>query len=247
MIEDGLFDKFPVDAVFGLHNAPRRAAGTFYTRVGPVMAASANFDIHVAGRGAHAARPENSVDPVVVAAHLVTALQTVVSRSVSPLDSAVLSTTMLRAGTAYNIIPDEASIAGNARAYRGEVMDRIEEGLSRIAKGSGLQFGAEVTLDFRRIYPPLVNHAREAALAADAAADVVGEAQVDRNGPPRMASEDFSFMLEARPGAFVFLGNSEGDGGCDVHNPRYDFNDAILPVGASWFARLVERNLPKRG
>jgi hippurate hydrolase len=126
-------------------------------------------------------------------------------------------------------------------------MDRIEEGLSRIAKGSGLQFGAEVTLDFRRIYPPLVNHAREAALAADAAADVVGEAQVDRNGPPRMASEDFSFMLEARPGAFVFLGNSEGDGGCDVHNPRYDFNDGILPVGASWFARLVEMNLPKRG
>jgi hippurate hydrolase len=177
----------------------------------------------------------------------VTALQTVVSRNVSPLDSAVVSTTMLRAGSAYNVIPDEAVVSGNVRAYRTEVMDKIEAGMRRICDGVGTQFGATAHLDFRRNYPPLVNHAREAALAMDAAADVVGEASVERDGPPRMASEDFSFMLEARPGAFVFLGNSEGEGGCDVHNPRYDFNDAILPVGASWFARLVERNLPKRG
>jgi hippurate hydrolase len=154
---------------------------------------------------------------------------------------------MLRAGSAYNVIPDEATVSGNVRAYRTEVMDKIEAGMRRICAGVGTQFGAAAHLDFRRNYPPLVNHAREAALAMDAAADVVGEANVERDGPPRMASEDFSFMLEARPGAFVFLGNSEGEGGCDVHNPRYDFNDAILPIGASWFARLVERNLPKRG
>lgn len=247
MIEDGLFEKFPMDAVYGLHNAPRRATGSFYTRPGPLMAASANFDILVRGRGSHAARPENGIDPVVTAAHVVTALQTVVSRSISSLDTAVLSTTQIHGGTAYNVIPDEVKISGNVRAYRPEVMDKIETSIARIVAGAGTTFGAELTLDFRRMYPPLVNHEREASIAADAAAAVVGEANVERKGPLRTASEDFSFMLQARPGAFIFLGGgSDDDTVRDVHNPHYDFNDAILPVGSSYFARLVEMTLPKR-
>jgi amidohydrolase len=246
MIDDGLFERFPVDAVYGLHNTPGRLAGSFYTRPGPTMAGSADFDILVHGRGGHASRPENGVDPVVTAAHLVTALQSVVSRSISPIDAAVLSTTKIHGGSAYNVIPEDVMISGNARAYRPEVMDKIEAGIARICAGAGALFGASATLDFRRVYPPLVNHEREAMVAADAAADVVGESRVERNGPQRMASEDFSYMLQTRPGAFVFLGNGDGEGACDVHNPGYDFNDAILPIGASYFARLIEMNLPQQ-
>jgi amidohydrolase len=246
MIADGLFEKFPVDAIYGLHNAPRRALGTFYTRSGPLMAASNDFDIVVRGRGAHAARPENGVDPVVASAHVVTALQTVISRNVSALDTAVLSVTQIHGGTAYNVIPEEVKIAGNVRAFRPEVIDRIEAAIDRIAEGVAATFGAGVGCEFRRRYPPLVNHAREAAIAADAAAAVVGESKVERNGLPRTASEDFSFMLQAKPGAFIHLGGGDGDGDADVHNPHYDFNDAILPIGASYFARLVEMTLPRR-
>jgi amidohydrolase len=248
MIADGLFEKFPVDAIYGLHNAPRRARGTFYTRPGPLMASSNDFDIVVRGRGAHAARPENGIDPVIAAAHLVTALQTIVSRNVSALDTAVLSITQIHGGTAYNVIPEEVKIAGNVRAYRPDVIDRIEAAIGRIADGAAATFGASIGYEFRRKYPPLVNHPRETAIAADAAAEVVGESMVERNGPPRTASEDFSFMLQAKPGAFIFLGGGDGDGDgiADVHNPHYDFNDAILPIGASYFARLVEINLPRR-
>jgi hippurate hydrolase len=246
MIADGLFEKFPVDAIYALHNAPRRALGTFYTRSGPLMAASNDFDIVVRGRGAHAARPENGVDPVVTSAHVVTALQTVVSRNVSALDTVVLSVTQIHGGTTYNVIPEEVKIAGNVRAYRPEVIDRIEAAIGRIAQGVAATFGASIGYEFRRKYPPLVNHARETAIAADAAAAVVGESRVERNGPPRTASEDFSFMLQAKPGAFIFLGGGDGDGIADVHNPHYDFNDAMLPIGASYFARLVEMVLPKR-
>src|SRR6185437_10389627 len=168
MMADGLFEKFPADAVYGLHNAPRRAAGTFATRPGPLMAASADFDVLLRGRGAHAARPENGVDPVVAAAHLVTSLQTVVSRTVSPLDNAVVSTTQIHGGTAYNVIPEEVKISGKCRAYRPEVMDRIEAAIARIANGAAATFGAQASFEFRRKYPPLINHQREAMLAADA-------------------------------------------------------------------------------
>jgi hippurate hydrolase len=246
MIDDGLFERFPMDAVYGLHNAPRRPLGSFYTRPGPVMAASNDFDIVVKGRGGHAARPEHSIDPVVTAAHIVTALQTVVSRNVGALDTAVLSVTQIHGGAAYNVIPAEVKVSGNVRAFRPEIVDRIEAAIERVARGVGATFGAAVDYAFRRKYPPLVNHAREAGIAADVAADVVGEPRVERNAGLRTASEDFSFMLQQRPGAFIFLGAGEGETMCDVHNPRYDFNDAILPIGASWFARLVEINLPPR-
>jgi hippurate hydrolase len=246
MVEEGLFERFPAEAVYGLHNAARHPVGKFFTRPGPVMAASASFDLQVMGRGAHAARPESGHDPVVAAAHVVTALQSVVSRTISPFDTAVVSVTQIHGGDAYNIIPEEVLIRGNCRAYRTEVMDRMEVNIRRVAENTAAAHGATARLDFRRGYPPLVNHARETEIACDAAALVVGEANVDRNGAPRMASEDFSYMLEARPGAFIFLGNGDGEGTCDVHNPRYDFNDEILPVGASYFARLVETTLARR-
>ena len=246
MVEEGLFERFPVEAVYGLHNAARHPAGKFFTRPGPVMAASASFDLLVTGRGSHAARPESGHDAVVAAAHVVTALQSVVSRAISPFDTAVVSVTQIHGGDAYNIIPEEVLIRGNCRAYRAEVMNRMEATIRRIAENTAAAHGATARLDFRRSYPPLVNHARETEIACDAAALVVGEANVDRNGAPRMASEDFSYMLEARPGAFIFLGNGDGEGTCDVHNPRYDFNDEILPIGASYFVRLIETTLAKR-
>ena len=246
MVEEGLFERFPAEAVYGLHNAARWPAGKFFTRPGPVMAASASFDLKVTGRGTHAARPESGFDAVVAAAHVVTALQSVVSRTISPFDTAVVSVTQIHGGDAYNIVPEDVQIRGNCRAYRTEVMDRIEAAIRRVAEHTAAAHGATARLDFRRGYPPLINHARETEIACDAAASVVGEASVDRNGAPRMASEDFSYMLEAKPGAFIFLGNGDGEGTCDVHNPRYDFNDEILAVGASYFARLVEMTLPKR-
>jgi hippurate hydrolase len=246
MVEEGLFERFPVEAVYGLHNAPRYPTGKFFTRPGPVMAAAASFDLHVTGRGAHAARPESGLDAIVAAAHVVTALQSVVSRTISPFDTAVVSVTQIHGGDAYNIIPEDVQIRGNCRSYRTEVMDRIEATIRRIAENTAAAYGTTARLDFRRGYPPLVNHARETEIACDAAALVVGEPNVDRDGAPRMASEDFSYMLEARPGAFIFLGNGDSEGSCDVHNPRYDFNDEILAVGASYFARLVETTLAKR-
>jgi amidohydrolase len=245
MVEEGLFERFPAEAVYGLHNTPRYPVGKFFTRPGPVMAAAASFDLQVTGRGAHAARPESGLDAVVAAAHIVTALQSVVSRTISPFDTAVVSVTQIHGGDAYNIIPEDVQIRGNCRAYRTEVMDRIEATIRRVAENTAAAHGAVARLDFRRGYPPLVNHPRETEIACDAAARVVGESNVDRNGAPRMASEDFSYMLEARPGAFIFLGNGDGEGSCDVHNPRYDFNDEILAVGASYFARLIEMSLPK--
>ena len=171
-----------------------------------------------------------------------TALQGVVSRVVSPLDTAVVSATKIHGGTAYNVIPEEVTISGNVRAYRNEVMDAIENAITRIAAGTAALFDARAAVDFRRVYPPLVNHAHEAIIAADAAAEVVGEENVERDGPPRTASEDFAFMLEARPGAYVFLGGG-GDRACDVHHPEYDFNDETIPAGCSWWAEIVERRM----
>ncbi|MFI4989203.1 MAG: M20 aminoacylase family protein [Alphaproteobacteria bacterium] len=246
MIEEGLFDKFPCDAVYGMHNWATAPAGIFGIRAGPTMAASGNFDLVIQGRGAHAARPESGVDPVVTAANAVMAIQTVASRNVSAIDAVVVSVTQIHGGHAYNVIPDEVTLKGNVRAYRPEVIARIGPALERIAHGVAATYGAKAKLDFRMIYPPLVNHAEEARIAGDAAAEVVGEANVDRDMPPRTASEDFSYMLEARPGAFIFIGNGKAEGACDVHNPHYDFNDDIIPLGASFFARLIERNLPKR-
>jgi hippurate hydrolase len=245
MIDDGLFEQFPVEAIYALHNNPMQRTGTFGLRVGPMMAASANFDISLRGRGMHSARPENGIDAIVASAQLISALQTVVSRNVSPHDTAVVSVTKIHAGTAYNIIPEEVAIAGNIRTFRPEVTDRVEAAIARIANGTAEQFGARAEVKFRRVFPPLINHPREAQVAADAAAAVVGEDNVFRDCQAFMASEDFSYMLQARPGAYIVIGNGDDAAACEVHNPGYDFNDELLPIGASYFARLVELNLPR--
>ena len=245
MVEDGLFDRFPCDAIFGMHNRPGLAVGKFQIRTGAMMAGGAYFDIAITGRGAHGARPEAGIDPVVTASHIAIALQTIVSRNVRPVDTAVVSVTQIHTGEAYNVIPERAVIGGTARCFSKETMALIERNMRRIASGVAGGFGATAELDFRVIFPPLVNDATEAGFIADVAADLVGADNVNREGGLVMASEDFSYMLERRPGAYIQIGNGDGIGGCEVHNPGYDFNDAALPLGASLFARLAERKLAR--
>jgi amidohydrolase len=243
MVKDGLFERFPCDAIFGMHNRPGLAIGKFQIRTGPMMAGGGYFDITVTGRGAHGARPEAGIDPVIVASHITTALQTIVSRNVRPLDTAVLSVTQIHAGDAYNVIPEQAFIRGTARAFAAETLQLIEDNMRRIASGVASGFRATAELDFRILFPPLVNDAAETEFIADTAAELVGADSVNRDGNLVMASEDFSYMLNRRPGAYIQIGNGDGAGGCEVHNPGYDFNDMALPFGASLFVRLAERKL----
>ncbi|MCC7081252.1 MAG: amidohydrolase [Burkholderiales bacterium] len=246
MIADGLFERFPCEAVFGMHNRPGLALGRFAVRSGPMMAGGAFFDIDIIGKGAHGARPETGVDSIVVAAHLTTALQTIVARNVAPVDTAVVSVTMIRSGDAYNVIPQSAQLSGTVRTFSREVMARIEQAMTRIADGVARAFGAEAKVDFRVIFSPTVNDAGEAEFVAGVCAEVVGSENVVRDPALIMASEDFSFMLEKVPGCYFNIGNGAGEGACEVHNPGYDFNDEALPVGATVFARIVETRLAIR-
>jgi len=243
MIADGLFERFPCDAIFGMHNRPGLALGKFAVRSGPMMAGGAFFDIDITGKGAHGARPETGVDSVVVAAHITTALQTIVARNVAPVDTAVVSVTMIHAGDAYNVIPQTARLSGTVRAFSRDVMARVEESMTRIAEAGARMFGAQAKVDFRVIFSPTVNNAVEAEFAARICNEVVGAENVVRNPPLIMASEDFSFMLEKVPGCYFNIGNGAGEGSCEVHNPGYDFNDEALPLGATVFARIVETKL----
>jgi hippurate hydrolase len=245
MVDDGLFEKFPCDAIFGMHNRPSLPLGHFAVRAGAMMAAGAFFDIRVTGKGAHGARPETSIDSVMVAAHIAIALQTIVSRNAPPVETAVLSVTKIHGGDAYNVIPQTAQLAGTVRTFSRDVMALIEASMRRIAKGVAEAFGATAEVDFRFLFAPTVNDVKEAEFAAGICAELVGAQNVDRNPPLIMASEDFSYMLEKVPGCYVNIGNGAGEGGCEVHNPAYDFNDAALPLGASFFARLVEARLKK--
>jgi amidohydrolase len=245
MLKDGLFERFPCDVIFGMHNRPGLALGKFQIRPGAMMAGGGYFDIKVTGVGAHGARPESGVDPVIAAAQIAAALQTIVSRNVRPLDTAVVSVTRLRGGDAYNVIPETATLGGTMRCFSDATMKLIENRMRGIAEGVAAGFGARAELDFRLLFPPLVNHADETQFIADCAAELVGEANVNRNSNPLMASEDFAIMLNAVPGAYIQIGNGEGEGACEVHNPGYDFNDGALPFGASLFARLVEKRLDR--
>ncbi len=243
MIEDGLFERFPCDAIFGMHNRPGLPLGRFAVRGGAMMAGGALFDIDITGKGAHGARPESSIDPVIVAAHITTALQTIVSRNTRPLDSAVLSVTQIHAGAAHNVIPQAARLSGTARAFSREIMTLVEEGMKRVAKGIAEGLGATAEVDFRLVFAPTVNDVAEADFAAGVCAEIAGAENVERDPPLIMASEDFSFMLEKVPGCYFNIGNGEGEGVCEVHNPAYDFNDDALPAGASVFVRLTETRL----
>ena len=240
MIEDGLFEMFPVDAVFGMHNLPGLPLGTFAVNPGAMLAAADNFDIVVRGRGAHAGMPHLGGDPVVVAAQIITGLQTFASRTTDPLHPLVISITWVEAGSAYNVIPDEAVLRGTVRTLDREVRAGMEGRMSALAGGIAAAAGATAELKYQPGYPPTVNTPDEAGIAAGIAAKVVGETNVRREIPPLMGSEDFSFMLQEKPGAYVFVGNGPGEGGCALHNPHYDFNDKLLPIGGSYWARLVE-------
>ena len=245
MIEDGLFRRFPCEALFGMHNRPGLPIGRFAVRAGPMMAGGAFFDIDVTGVGAHGARPEAGIDPVLVAAHIATALQSIVSRNVRPVETAVVSVTQIHAGDAYNVIPQRARLSGTVRAFSSSVMEMIGSNLARIASGVAQGFGATAKTDFRTIFAPLVNDAGQAEFAAEVCAEIVGRENVRRDPALIMASEDFSFMLNEVPGCYINIGNGDGEGACEVHNPSYDFNDDALPYGASFFARLVEKRLAK--
>jgi amidohydrolase len=243
MIDDGLFRRFPCEAVFGMHNRPGMPLGRFAVRSGPMMAGGAFFDIDIEGVGAHGARPESGVDPVLVAAHVTAALQSIVSRNVRPVDTAVLSVTQIHSGDAYNVIPQRARLSGTARCFSNDVMALIEKNTKRLAQSVAAGFGAKATTDFRVTFPPLLNNPKEADFAASICAEVVGVDHVKRDPALIMASEDFAFMLAEVPGCYINIGNGDGTGACEVHNPSYDFNDRALPYGASFFARLVEQRL----
>lgn len=240
MLEEGLFEKFPMEAVYGMHNWPGQPVGTIAVRPGPMMAAFDIFELTVSGRGAHGAMPHRGVDPVVAAAQIVTALQTIASRNTDPIDAVVVSVTQIHGGDTWNVIPDEVVLRGTARAFRPEVHDTIEPSIRRIAEGVCAALGASVKLRYERRYPPTINSEAETELAAGAASEVVGSESVVRNPTPSMGSEDFAFMLQKKPGSYVWIGNGSTEGGCGLHNPHYDFNDAVLPIGASYWAKLVE-------
>ena len=245
MIEQGLFEHFSMDAVFGMHNWPGLPPGHFAVHSGAVMAGADQFDIVLRGRGAHAAMPHQGADPLIAGAALVQALQTVISRKRDPLEAAVLSVTRFHAGEAYNIIPEYANLGGTVRTFSAPTQRQMETAMRRVCDGIGASFGVDVTLEYRPGYPPTINTAPEAALCAEVAARVSGAGQVHTNLQPSMGAEDFAFMLQRRPGCYVWLGNGVGDGGCMLHNPRYDFNDDVLAVGAQYWVTLAERLLGK--
>jgi hippurate hydrolase len=252
MMDDGLFEKYPMEAVYGMHNWPGLPVGTFGVVAGPMMASSNEFRVVVKGKGAHAAQPHRGVDPVMVAVQVAQAWQTIISREKNPLETAVLSITQIHAGSATNIIPDEAVMVGTVRTFTTGALDLIERRMEEIANGVAAAFNASVDFGFHRNYPPLVNHAAQTAFAVEAMKAVVGEANVDANTEPTMGAEDFAFMLQEKPGCYVFIGNGEGDhramghglGPCQLHNASYDFNDQLLPIGASYWVKLVEMGLP---
>ncbi|MGB0330434.1 MAG: M20 aminoacylase family protein [Planctomycetota bacterium] len=240
MIEDGLFDRFPCEEVYGMHNWPQLGFGQMAVASGPMMAASDLIKIEIEGVGAHAAMPHRGVDPVYVASQVIGALQSLVSRSTNPADAAVVSITKVEAGSASNVIPRLATLTGTCRSFRPETRDMLEAGIQRIATGVAAALGATATVTYSRGYPPTVNHPEQTAYAGAVAAEMFGEEAIDRTPEPSMGGEDFAFMLQEVPGTYVWLGTG---GEFDLHHPRYDFNDEALPLGASFWVELVESRL----
>ncbi len=244
MVREGLFERFPMRQVFGMHNWPRMPAGTFLWRDGPTMAACATVEITVTGRGSHAAQPHLGVDPIVAASHLVVALQSIVARNVDPTESGVVSVGSISGGNIHNVIPESVRLLGTARWFVPAVGDVLESGVRRVAQGVAETFGVRVDVTFERTYPAVVNDPVTMARARDAAEVVAGADAVRPMERPTMGGEDFSYMMQLVPGAFIMLGGGKGDDDPALHHPRYDFNDEILAVGASFWATLVERSLP---
>jgi hippurate hydrolase len=244
MVDEGLFTRFPMRMVFGMHNWPAIPQGVFAWRHGPVMAACSNFEIRVNGRGAHAAQPHNGTDPILVAAHIVTALQSIVARNLEPVETGVVTVGSIHGGNANNVIPETVVMTGTTRWFSESVGDLLEASVRRVATATAEAFGARAEVDYQRKYIATVNDPDATDLAAAAARTVAGEARVVPMAKPTMGAEDFSFMLAAKQGSYIMLGGGRGEGDAMVHHPKYDFNDAILPVGASYWATLAEQLLP---
>lgn len=242
MVEEGLFEKFPMEAVYGMHNRPGMPVGKISSRPGPIMAALDTFEIRLTGRGAHAAQPHNSIDTIVVASEMVSSLQTIASRIVDTREPVVVTVTQIHAGDAWNVIPEDAVIRGTVRSFHSDVQDIAEERIARIAKGVCSAHGAECEVRYERRYPPTINSEKEAARTAKVASALVGEENVIHDLPPTMGSEDFAFMLQVKPGSYIQIG--AGDCRANLHNPNYDFNDEVLPLGARYWVQLVEDLLP---
>ena len=252
MIKEGLFEQFPMEAVFGMHNWPGMQVGQFAVSPGPVMASSNEFKITIHGKGSHAALPHNGIDPVPIACQIVQGFQTIITRNKKPTDAGVISVTMIHAGAATNVVPDSCELQGTVRTFSLEVLDLIEERMQQVAESISAAFGARCEFAFKRNYPPTVNHSEEAAFARQVMTGIVGAANVIAQDPT-MGAEDFSFMLQAKPGAYVFIGNGDGAhremghgaGPCTLHNPSYDFNDDLIPLGATYWVQLAEAFLAR--
>jgi hippurate hydrolase len=248
MMDDGLFEKYPMEAVFGMHNWPGAPVGTFGVTAGPMMASSNEFHVTVKGQGSHAAQPHKSADPIMIAVQIAQAWQTIISRNRNPLDAAVLSITQIHAGSATNVIADEAELVGTVRTFSTGVLDMIERRMRTIAEHTAAAFDAQVDFRFKRNYPPLINHEQETKFAVQVLQSIVGTDKVNDHVEPTMGAEDFAFMLQEKAGCYVFIGNGEGThrmaghglGPCNLHNPSYDFNDDLLPLGATYWVRLAE-------
>ncbi len=248
MMEDGLFEKFPMHAVFGMHNWPGLPVGNFGLTAGPIMASSNQFCITIRGKGAHGGMPHLGVDPVMTAVHIAQALQSIVTRNRHPLEAAVLSITQIHTGSAYNVIPNDAEMRGTVRTFTVETLDMIEQRMGEIIQHSAAAMGAEAEFSFVRKYPPTINHPKESAFCAEVMREIVGAAQVNDHVTPTMGAEDFAFMLQEVPGCYVWIGNGVGEhrdaghglGPCMLHNGSYDFNDDLLPLGATYWVKLAE-------
>ena len=240
MVQDGLMERFGIEEVYGMHNYPGLPVGRFAIRPGPLMASADRLTIEIEGHGGHAARPHLTVDSVLVGAQIVSQIQSIVARNVDPLQSAVVSICVFQAGSTDNVIPQTAFLRGTARSLTAEVRDLLERRLREVVEGTARLHGAKVSFTYKRDYPVTRNHERQTAFASTVAAEVVGRERVEENTPPVMGAEDFSFMLEARPGAFIFVGNGDSAG---LHHPAYDFNDEVIPIGTSYWVRLAETAL----
>ena len=243
MIEEGLFDKYPVESVYGMHNIPGMPVASFAVKPGPIMAAFDVFNVKIIGKGGHAAMPQTTIDPIIIGTKIIDAYQSIVSRYIDPQEPAVLSVTQFHAGDAYNVIPNDIEIKGCTRCFSPKIQKQLEDQMHQITKSICEAYGATYEFEFEHRYPATINSEEEADLAGKVAQSVVGEHRVNLSPTPGMGSEDFAYMLQEKPGSYIWIGNGDGEGSCMVHNPGYDFNDEILPIGATYWVKMAEEIL----
>ena len=243
MIDDGLFDKYPVESVFGMHNIPGMPVGTFAMKSGPIMASFDIFNLKIIGKGGHAAMPHTAIDPIIIGTKIVDAYQSIVSRYIDPQEPVVLSVTQFHGGDAYNVIPNEIEMKGTVRCFSSKVQESIENQMEQITSSICSAYGADYELGYERRYPATINTAEEVTISEKVAKNISGDEMVHTSPTPSMGSEDFAFMLQERPGSYIWIGNGDGEGSCMLHNPGYDFNDEILPIGATYWVNMAEEIL----